>query len=109
MQLTYSYEGLVYSREGYPKVALVVDIPKLRTEKLEPKKVAEIRANLLVILRAISDDTKGSPENFAQQIFKTVRSEYQTIALVAVVFTVDHEGEGQTSLTYTSRELDLTK
>ena len=98
MQITFAYAG-------QPQVSLIVDIPKLKGEVLPPKIIWQARRDLQVIMSHISEESKLSPESFATQLFKTVKSEYQSLVLLAMVFTIEHENEGRTVLTYTPKEI----
>jgi hypothetical protein len=100
MQVTFAYAG-------QPQVSLIVDIPKLKGEVLPPKIIWQARRDLQVIMSHISEESKTSPESFATQLFKTVKSEYQSLVLLAMVFTIEHENEGRTVLTYTPKEIKL--
>ncbi len=100
MQITFAFTG-------QPRISLVVDIPKLRGTVLPPKTIIQARRDLQIIMSHISEESKSSPESFAVQLFKTIRSEYQTLVLLAMVFTIEHENEGQTVLTYTSKDIQF--
>ncbi len=100
MQITFAFTG-------QPRISLIVDIPKLKGVVLPPKIIWQARRDLQVIMSHISDEAKTSPESFATQLFKTIKSEYQTLVLLAVVFTIEHENEGQTVLTYTAKDIQF--
>jgi hypothetical protein len=97
MQLTYTYDG-------EPEVALVVDIPKMREKEIEPKVVWKTRLDLYTMMMGISQESRANPQAYATQLFKTIKSQYQSLVLVAVVFTIKHE-KGRSVLTYTEKDV----
>lgn len=102
MQFTYAYEG-------QPRVSLVIDIPKTKKMEIEAKRVWEVRRDLQLMMANITAESKANPQAFATQIFKTVKANFDTIVLVAVFFTIKHEGAGETMMTYTVNDVDLSK
>ena len=97
MQLTYTFDG-------EPEVALIVDVPKTREGEVAPKTVWKTRLDLYTIMMNISQESRANPQLYASQLFKTIKSEYQTLVLVAVVFTLKHE-KGRTVMTYTEKDV----
>lgn len=105
MQLSYSYNG--NPTTGVPKVSLIVDIPKMRDQEMDSKTVAQTRVNLYNILNSVDDEAKSDPNVYASLVFQTIKANYQTLVLLAIVFTIEDE-TGQTILTFTDKDLNLT-
>lgn len=93
-----------YSYNGEPEITLIIDIPKMRDQVLEPKAVYMNRINLYSVISSIGEASKENPDAYATALFKAVREKYDTIVLVAVVFAIQHE-TGRSVLTYTSKDV----
>lgn len=93
-----------YSFDGEPEITLIIDIPKMGDQKLEPKTVYQTRILLYTVMNQLEEEAKENPDDYAAALFKTVKEKYNTIVLVAVVFSIQHE-TGRSVLTYTRRDV----
>lgn len=97
MQVSYSYDG-------EPEITLIIDIPKMRDQKLESKAAAQHRVNLYAIMSQVDEESKANPDDYSAALFRTIKEKYNTIVLLAVVFSMK-DGAGRSVLTYTSRDV----
>jgi len=73
---------------------------------MDAKTVAQTRVKLYNILTSVNEEAKADPNLCASEVFKAIKTTYQTLVLVAIVFTISDE-TGDSILTFTDRDTNF--